>query len=419
MEINNQGQATPPAIKPKKKKVGCLGKTIVGIVGVLVVLGIIGALTDDEEGGGGGGGGDWKYTGDDFYQVFWGFPKDEGVIYQHLSRTFGASGVEVMQATKKGNLVGHAAGDRVIWVETKRRYEDGEPLDEGYYIRRGSMEYETAMGAEKRVARYVEVTDKKMLEKIEKTKQELEAKEKAEEEAREAERKAEEEKVKAEEAAREAKRKAEEEAKKKAREEAAEQGAYELNIPVKSLCGFKLGAPPSQVRPLLQNDDGTPIEDFVEEVLKGWWGGSTSDDRYKVTYRLAKPFRFFTHATASFYDSGVGVHLNGVTLKADIKNVSKESWTKEMTTLVELIEKKFGIKFKEGCDYSGGEGYTWHGDGCDIIVFVNRYEGYNSLYLEFNASLQVSDMDKLAKKARAEAGKKTIELDANAGAGDL
>ncbi|MBR6020824.1 MAG: formylglycine-generating enzyme family protein [Kiritimatiellae bacterium] len=112
-------------------------------------------------GGGGGGGGDWQYSGKDFRTVFGGFPKDEGEVYCH------DGGVKVMQATKKGNLVKTEDSDRVVWVETKRRYEDGEPLDRGYYIRRGSMEYETAMGAEKMVARYVEVTGR-LLAKVEK-----------------------------------------------------------------------------------------------------------------------------------------------------------------------------------------------------------------------------------------------------------
>ncbi|MBQ7251693.1 MAG: formylglycine-generating enzyme family protein [Kiritimatiellae bacterium] len=204
MENENQGQATPPAIKPKKKKFGCFLKTIVGIVGVLVVLGIIGSFIDDEEGGGGGGGGDWKYTGEHFFNVFEGFPKDEGVIYQHHPGTLGALGMKVMQATKKGNLVGHDAVDRVIWVVTKRRYEDGERLDQGYYIRRGSKEYTTALGAEKTVARYVEVTDKGILDKIQRQIEEENAARKA--------------KAKAEEAAREAKEKAEEEAREAARE---------------------------------------------------------------------------------------------------------------------------------------------------------------------------------------------------------
>lgn len=181
MENETQGQATPPAINPKKPgifgKIGALWKSgikgkAICIVGVLVILGIIGSCGDDEESGGGGGS-DWKYTGEYFDSVFSGFPKDEGVIYQHFPRDVIFLGkvlipIKVMQATKKGNLVELGDNDRVIWVETKRRYEDDEPLDEGYYIRRGSMEYETALGAEKRVPRYVEVTSKGILAKIQK-----------------------------------------------------------------------------------------------------------------------------------------------------------------------------------------------------------------------------------------------------------
>ncbi len=179
-------------------KSGTKGKVIC-IAGVLVILGIIGAFSDDEEGGGGGGGGgggDWKYTGKYFDSVFKGFPKDEGVIYQHLPRVAGVMGIvlndsylppiKVMQATKKGNLVEIENSDRVIWVETQRRYEDDEPLDQGYYIRRGSMEYQTAMGAEKTVPRYVEVSGSllaKVQKQIEDEKAAAEAKAKAEAEA--------------------------------------------------------------------------------------------------------------------------------------------------------------------------------------------------------------------------------------------
>ncbi len=171
MENETQGQATPPAIESQKKKPDIFGKLVVlwksgikgkaiCIVGALVILGIMGACGND--GAGGGGGGDWKYSGENFYTVFSGFPKDEGTIYYKHAN----SNLKVMQATKKGNLV--ECFDRVVWVETKRRYEDGEPLDVGYYIRRGSYEYETALGIEKRVPRYVEVTDKGILAKIQK-----------------------------------------------------------------------------------------------------------------------------------------------------------------------------------------------------------------------------------------------------------
>lgn len=364
-------------------KSGIKGKVIC-IVGVLVILGIIGACGDDEESGGGGGS-DWTYTGKYFDSVFDGFPKDEGVVYQHFPRNIIFLGeilypISVMQATKKGNLVTTEDSDRVVWVETQRRYEDDEKLEQGYYIRRGSMEYETAFGAEKTVARYVQVTDKKMLQEIEKAKQELAAKEKAEEEARKA----------AEEA-----RKAEEEAKEK---EAAEQGAYELDIPVKSLCGFTLGAPPSQVQELLQYDDGTPVENLVGDLNKM---------NYRGTYRLAKPFRLFAHVDVRFADEGFGMHLTSVTLKKYIdEKTSKDSLIAEGKATAELIEKKFGIKFSSD--------YYWEEDGKESIS-IGWFGMEGLLFLSFEASDEVEQFDMRAKAAQ----KTSIQLDADAGADDL
>ncbi len=166
MDNEQKEKVAELAVEAKKKAIGIWVKIVrlwksgtkgkvICIVGVLVILGIIGAFTDDEEGGGGGGG-DWTYTGKDFRSVFDGFPKDEGEVY------FNDGAGKVMQATKKGNLVKGGSSDRVVWVETTRRYEDDERLDAGYYIRRGSMEYETALGAEKRVARYVQMSEKEL-----------------------------------------------------------------------------------------------------------------------------------------------------------------------------------------------------------------------------------------------------------------
>lgn len=383
-------------------------------------------MTKRVMGAAGGGGGEWKYTGEYFDKVFQGFPKDEGVVYQHYPRDIIFLGkvlypITVMQAMKKGNLVTTEDSDRVVWVETKRRYEDDEKLDQGYYIRRGSFEYETALGAEKTVARYVEVTDKKMLQNIENAKQELEAKEKAEEEARvakkkaeqearEAERKAEEERReaerKAEEARREAERKAEEarraaeqRAKEAAAKQAAEQGAYELDIPIKSLCGFKLGAPPSQVQDLLQHDDGTPVQNLYR-VHNG------------DSFRLAKPFRLFTNVKVEFADRGFGKHLVAVKLWGKIarEKTTEESWRAEMKAIAEMIGKKFGIRFSQ--DYDGD--YSWRDENGK--EFINIVFGYNGmLSMEFGSHVEVERFDRQAKEAQ----KTSINLDADAGADDL
>ena len=403
------------------KKAGCWKRIAISIGGVLLFLIVLGAIFGDEDSDAGGGGGEWKYTGEYFSSVFNGFPKDEGVVYQHYPQPIFFVGevlapIKVMQAMKKGNLLEIEGSDRVVWVETKRRYEDDEKLDQGYYIRRGSFEYETAFGAEKMVARYIQVTDPKMLLEIEKAKQELEAKEKAEkeareakekaeEEAREAKRKAEEEAWKAKRKAEEAKRKAEEAARKKAAEEAAEQGTYELDIPLKSLCGFKLGAPPSQVRDLLQNDDGTPVLDLVGDLYRDMVTGSYNRTR---TYRLAKPFRLFTKAEVVFADRGFGMHLACVELqgKIDREKTTEESMAAEIKATAELIEKKFGIQCAKD--------YSWSDENGKESIHIGRFSD-GTLFLRFMAYDEIERFDKRAKEAQ----KTSIQLDANAGADDL
>ena len=158
MENETQGQATPTAIQPKKKKRSIIGK-VVCIVGVLLVIfGIIGAFCEDEEESGGGKNGNWNLAGQYFYSVFRESTEDEGITYYNPED----SSLKVMQATKAGCLVEctERGYDRTIWVETQKRYEDGQRLGKGYYERRGLFEYETAVGAERTVARYVDVTDK-------------------------------------------------------------------------------------------------------------------------------------------------------------------------------------------------------------------------------------------------------------------
>lgn len=353
--------------------------------------------------GGSSGKGGWQYTGKAFQEVFYGYPEDEGEVYVHNGY------ITIMQATKKGNLVERF--ERVIWVETPgKRYEDGQPLGDGYYVRRGSYEYETALGTEKTVARYVQVTDKKMLQEFEKVNQQLEVEQKAKEEAWEAERKA-------KEAAEEEARKAEKEAKQKAREEAAEQGAYELDIPIKSLCGFTLGVPPSQVGPMFQNDDGTPVQNFVAEVLEGRFAASGDGyEGYARTFPLAKPLRRFTHAKVTFESRGVGLHLAEVQLKMDITNISKNSYEDEAKIWAMTLEKGYGIKFTKGTEW-GSPSYRWLGKDVSIHIYVLRYDG-NFLVVEYGThilgKLDAAAISKLTPAeitARREALKQTIVVD--------
>lgn len=260
----------------------------------------------------------------EFSDVFIGDPPDdEGTIYAH-----GRSGnIQVLQSTSSGLLVGYVQGtsqyisqvenlmenfgvsfDRVVWVDTKTRLnEENRPLREGFYVRKGMHSHVGVDGGEHVLAQYIEITNPKDVEMLK-----AELKRRAEE-----------------------KRIAEEEA----AELADERGAYNLNIPIKSLCGFKLGAPPSQVKGLLLHEDGTPVR--VLSYRSYMYG-------HKEKYRLAKPFRLFTHVEVEFADNGFGKHLREVVLegKPDLNKITEESYLREVEATAQLIEKKFGIRFQ-------------------------------------------------------------------------
>ena len=406
------------AVEAKKKAIGlwniCKAKTVatwqsgrkgkaicIGVAALVLVLLMQCGGGESENTGSNGGGGDVgrveAFTGENFNKVFGSAKEDEGMVYKHSSEKW--STVKVLQSTKEGNLVGRDDSERLVWVVTPgTRHEDGERLKAGYYVRRGMYEYEGVDGGEHAVARYVQITDKGTLERIEKEDQALQAKWQAEREAREAAQEAEKQ-------AEAAKRKAEEEARRQAARVAAEQGAYELDIPVKSLCGFKLGAPPSQVKDLLRYDNGEPVEDLVTEV-----------NRRQIPFRLAKPFRLFTHAIVWFEDKGAGKHLSTVELYAKVdENASRESYVQEAQALVDMIEKKLGIKFQKG-EWTE---YSWTTEQETIRVDLTRgnYLGpvCEVLRLRLDAQREVQRMDAAAKSAP----KKLFQLGADVGADQL
>ena len=144
----------------------------------------------------GAGDGTWKYNGDNFDEVFHVSPlrkEFEGVVYRH----YGDPWIKVAKATEEGYLTGSDdSPDSWAWVETHKRYEEGEPLGGGFYVRRGLMDDEKLLGFRDEVSRYVEVEDEEMLAAV---------RQKVEEE---------------------------------------EGTPFEVDAPVPSLCGFEIGATP-------------------------------------------------------------------------------------------------------------------------------------------------------------------------------
>ena len=326
----NKEQATALASEGKKKatafwtafkekivtlwKSGRKGKAIC-IGGAVLLLLLLTRCGGSDSGGSNDTGRGGEYTGWDFSKVFMGAQADEGKIYKFESNI----SIKVLQAMKKGNLVGYMQGanpfagrleslfksfggslNRIVWVETPgKRYEDGETLGEGFYIRRGSYEYKGTDGGEHTVARYVEVTDEATLKTIQKQ-------------------------IKDEEAA-EAQAKLE-----------AEGQPFEVNAPIKSLCGFAIGATPSSVKSLLIN----PSE-----------GNSLVDGKYTVDGKMVTPFRHFDFAELKFSPAPIlgGMHLTSIHLKAS-DGVPQELGGNvygEIKTIAAMLEKKFGIKLIE------------------------------------------------------------------------
>lgn len=364
--MDNEKTAKKPGIFGK---IGALWKSgvkgkVICIVGVLVILGIIGAFTDDEEGGGGG---DWKYTDEYFFRVFAGVKEDEGVIYKHFPRDITMLGlsvpdsdfsnVKVLQATRKGNLVESEAAKRLVFVVTPgKRYEDGQTLGEGYYIRRGSFEYENALGAECTVARYVEVTDKGILAKIQKQ--------------------IEEEKAAAEKAKLE-----------------AEGQPFEVDAPIKSLCGFSIGATPSSVQSLFKGE------------LKQFFGDEPGGE-------LVTPFRHFDYANVGFKPdprSG-GQHLYWVELSVKddsaIEDWENEENFEEVKTIVAMLEKKFDIKFKNTKESLCELAFRWNNESTEDGIVQKMGVGYDCFrfWLTFESDF-ISKKEEEALKKKQEPAK--------------
>lgn len=327
----------------------------------------------------------------DFTHVFIGDPADdEGTIYAHGR----SANIQVFQSTSEGLLVGYAQGanpftaqaenlmenlgvsfDRVVWVDTKTRLnEENRPLRAGFYVRKGMHSHVGTDGGEHILAQYVEITDPKAVEML-----------KAEQKRRVEE-----------------KRIAEQEA----AELANERGAYELNLPIKSLCGFKLGAPPSQVKGLLLHEDGSPVR--VMSYGTDMMGNTTK-------FRLAKPFRLFTHVEVKFADNGVGKHLESVELRGtpDLKKFTRESYFAEVEATAQLIERKFGIQFSRDTLSGGEQTYSWRDKTGTEVLRITASPKYLQLF--FADLFEIRRLDKAAQ----EASKTSIQFDADAGADQL
>jgi hypothetical protein len=231
--------------------------------------------------------GAWKYTGEDFEDAFTRSSVNEsynGVIYRHYAN----NDIKVFKASQNGCFVEndkyYPAG--LVWVETQKRYEEGEIFGRGFYVRLGQMVDKNASQYEDTFARYHEVTEPEVLERI------------------------------------------------RAQVEAEEGKPVEVDVPVKSLCGFAIGTTPSA----------------IEELCKSLCGNSEPYYDWGLSGELITPFRHCDKVGVGFSTTPPlgGRHLCFVKLSGEAPLESMQELREEVKTIVAMLEKKFGIKFEKG-----------------------------------------------------------------------
>jgi len=331
-----QGDAAAEKAKAAKAKIqatwksGTKGK-IICVIGAALVLWVGSCIFG---GGAGSGSADFdELSTDSFSMIFMSkmISEESGVAYKHDSnpsvQVISVDSDGVLVAYIKGanpftegleNFIGNFGGDmdKVVYVSTDATgYTDGTPLRDGYYVRNGTCTYKSVGGIKRTVPLFVELRDSASLKKCHK----IEADRKKEEvnEALKAEAK-----------------------------------PIDVDVPVKSICGFVLGSTPSQSWELFKENVGRP---FTHTKATGF--------HYEMKGRLVKPFRMFAIGNAEYtFGEGVPERLYKIGFESeeiDFNKVSRDSCVKELQEVKKLLENKFNIQLVESRNESDYLAYEW------------------------------------------------------------
>lgn len=134
----------------------------------------------------------------------------------------------------------------------------------------------------------------------------------------------------------------------------ADEWRIDVDVPIKSICGFVFGSTINQCRELL---------DDAKESCTCMYGVSRTLSAPTLEGRLKKPFRNFTRAVLVFTpDKGEPKHLCCVWLYSDYidtETIQKESCNKEILKVKEILEDKYDIDLAP--EHSWAPGYfTWY-----------------------------------------------------------
>lgn len=284
-----------------------------------------------------------------------------GTIFDHSS----SPAVRIMNVVESGVLVHYVgSGDynKIIHIMTDpAKYADGNELKSGIYVRTGSYKYKSMIGLRK-VESYLDISSEEMEKKISEYKHRL----------------------------------AEVRAKKLMSREGK---ALDVDLHIKSICGFVMGGTPSQNWHLFEQSKNTQ---FYHK--KGY-------QQHRQEGALINPFRQFktARATYTFYD-GVPEHLYEVELETEWLSF----WEEELENVKSLLEKKFKIKMTPNpnpCYLSSMAAYMWEGDKGEKLMIE---EGGTRLRLILR-SYVIDSMDKSEMAGKKEDEERSKIMPANEG----
>ena len=218
------------------------------------------------------------------------------------------------EADRVNKILGNGDYNKIIHIVTDPvKYADGNELKAGIYVRTGSYKYKSRMGLRK-VESYLDISSEEMEKKISEYRHRL--------------------------------------AEVKAKKLISSEGkALDVDLDIKSICGFVMGGTPSQNWHLFEQSKHTQYHH-----KKGY-------QQYHQTGTLINPFRQFKEAKATytFYD-GVPEHLYEVELETESFDLM--FFEKELKNVKSLLEKKFRIKMEHDPHpyFSSSRAYIWKGN---------------------------------------------------------
>ena len=303
-------------------------------------------------------------------------------------------GGDLLAASAIKQIRDKAQKNKGALIYTKREYGDGEKLDFGVYVYKGREKFELQEGGSVVMKVFAEVSTDRAIGLIANYKELLGKKEAVEKSTAIA-----------------------------ANKEAIENektAAIEVDVPIKSICGFVLGSTPAQNWELFKKNESKQYS-YKRGDLKGLMRGALLDP---FDGTLVKPFRHFTNAEIDFtFVEGIQEHLYKVNLYSDEINIGEihpSSIEEELTSVKKMLEERFGISLAE---YNKRNGFSWkwqcedkNGRGVESLALY--YTGAECGVIRYNGKFcldlycgRVEEIDEAAKEAK----KKSLKLSGKEG----